>query len=119
MKELLNNPLVIQLIEMAFTEDIGEGDHTSLACIDRSAHGKSVIVAKEEGVLAGIALGEYIFKKVDANLHVNILIQDGARIKPGDIVMEIAGSNISMLTAERTVLNFMQRLSGVSTQTAR
>lgn len=119
MKELLNNRLVIQLIDMAFAEDIGEGDHTSLACIDPGAKGKSIIVAKESGVLAGVALGEYIFKKVDAALMVNVLIQDGAQVKPGDIVMEISGSNISMLTAERTVLNFMQRLSGVSTQTAR
>lgn len=119
MKELLNNPLVTQLIDMAFKEDIGEGDHTSLACIDSTAQGKSIIVAKEHGVLAGVALGEYIFKKVDPSIQVNILIQDGAEVKPGDIVMEMAGSNISMLTAERTVLNFMQRLSGVSTQTAK
>jgi nicotinate-nucleotide pyrophosphorylase (carboxylating) len=119
MKELLNNPLVTQLIDMAFKEDIGEGDHTSLACIDSKAHGKSIIVAKESGILAGVALGAYIFKKVDAHLTVNVLVQDGAEVKPGDIVMEIAGSNISMLTAERTVLNFMQRLSGVSTQTAK
>jgi nicotinate-nucleotide pyrophosphorylase (carboxylating) len=119
MKELLNNPLVIQLIDMAFAEDIGEGDHTSLACIDSNARGKSIIVAKEEGILAGVLLGEYIFKKVDAGLDVKVLLKDGARVKPGDIVMEISGSNISMLTAERTVLNFMQRLSGVSTQTAR
>lgn len=119
MKELLNNPLVTQLIDMAFKEDIGEGDHTSLACIDTNAKGKSIIVAKEHGILAGVALGEYIFKKVDPTISVNILIQDGVEVKPGDIVMEMAGSNISMLTAERTVLNFMQRLSGVSTQTAK
>jgi nicotinate-nucleotide pyrophosphorylase (carboxylating) len=119
MKELLNNPLVTQLIDMAFKEDIGAGDHTSLACIDPGARGKSIIVAKEAGILAGVALGEYIFKKVDAGLTIKILLQDGATVKPGDIVMEIAGSNISMLTAERTVLNFMQRLSGVSTQTAK
>lgn len=119
MKELLNNPLVTSLIEMAFTEDIGEGDHTSLACIDKKATGKSIIVAKENGVLAGVLLGEYIFKKVDSGLNVKVLISDGTVVKPGDIVMEVSGSNISMLTAERTVLNFMQRLSGVSTQTAR
>lgn len=119
MKELLNNPLVTGLIDMAFAEDIGAGDHTSLACIDKSAHGKSIIVAKEHGVLAGVALGEFIFKKVDASLVVNVLKHDGQVVIPGDIVMEVSGSNISMLTAERTVLNFMQRLSGVSTQTAR
>jgi nicotinate-nucleotide pyrophosphorylase (carboxylating) len=119
MKELLNHPLVIQLIEMSFAEDIGSGDHTSLACIDKDAKGKSIIVAKEEGILAGVLLGEYIFKKVDKDLEIKILIADGSRVKSEDVVMEIAGSTISMLTAERTVLNFMQRLSGVSSQTNR
>jgi nicotinate-nucleotide pyrophosphorylase (carboxylating) len=117
MEELLNHPLVIQLIGMSFAEDIGSGDHTSLACIDKEAKGKSIIVAKEHGVLAGVVLGEHIFKKVDPTLKVTKLVQDGAEVKPGDIVMEIEGSTISMLTGERTVLNFMQRLSGVSTQT--
>lgn len=119
MNELLNHPLVIQLIEMSFAEDIGSGDHTSLATIDKAATGKSIIVAKEDGILAGVLLGEYIFKKVDAALDVKILKQDGAIVKAGEVVMEIKGSSISMLTAERTVLNFMQRLSGVSTQTNR
>lgn len=119
MKELLNHPLVIQLIEMSFAEDIGSGDHTSLACINKDATGKSIIVAKEEGILAGVVLGEYIFKKVDPSLKVKLLIPDGAEVKSGDVVMEIEGSTISMLTGERTVLNFMQRLSGVSTQTQR
>jgi nicotinate-nucleotide pyrophosphorylase (carboxylating) len=119
MENLLQHPLVTQLIDMAFTEDIGSGDHTSLACIDANAKGKSVIVAKEEGVLAGVLLGEFIFKKVDASLNVNVLKRDGETVKPEDVVMEIQGSDISMLTAERTVLNFMQRLSGVSTQTAK
>lgn len=119
MNELLTHPLVIQLIEMSFAEDIGNGDHTSLATIDKAAIGKSIIVAKEDGILAGVLLGEYIFKKVDAALKVNILKHDGTIVKAGEVVMEIQGSSISMLTAERTVLNFMQRLSGVSTQTNR
>jgi nicotinate-nucleotide pyrophosphorylase (carboxylating) len=119
MKELLENPSVIQIIDLAFAEDIGSGDHTSLACIDKDAKGKSIIVAKEVGVVAGVLLGEYIFKKVDADLQVEILVHDGESIYPGDIIMKIAGSDISMLTAERTVLNFMQRLSGVSSQTAK
>lgn len=119
MNELLHHPLVIQLIEMSFVEDIGSGDHTSLATINKTATGKSIIVAKEDGILAGVLLGEYIFKKVDGSLNINILKRDGDVVKPGDVVMEIAGSSISMLTAERTVLNFMQRLSGVSTQTNR
>jgi nicotinate-nucleotide pyrophosphorylase (carboxylating) len=119
MKELLNHPLVLQLIDMSFAEDIGAGDHTSKACIDEDAVGRSVIVAKEEGILAGVLLGEHIFKKVDSSLDVRILIPDGSPVKSGDVVMEIQGSSISMLTAERTVLNFMQRLSGVSSQTQR
>lgn len=119
MNELLNHPLVVQLIEMSFAEDIGNGDHTSLATISKTATGKSIIVAKEDGILAGVLLGEYIFKKVDASLKVNILKKDGDTVKQGDVVMDIEGSSISMLTAERTVLNFMQRLSGVSTQTNR
>lgn len=119
MKALLENPLVTQLIELAFAEDIGEGDHTSLACIDRDATGKSIIVAKEDGILVGVQLAEMIFKKVDASLEVKQLFADGARINNRDVVMEISGRSQSMLTAERTVLNFMQRLSGVATQTAR
>jgi nicotinate-nucleotide pyrophosphorylase (carboxylating) len=119
MNELLNHPLVIKLIEMSFSEDIGSGDHTSLATINKDATGKSIIVAKEEGILAGVLLGEYIFKKVDSQLTVKLPKQDGDAVKAGDVVMEIEGSTISMLTAERTVLNFVQRLSGVSTQTNR
>ena len=119
MNQLLHHPLVIQLIEMSFAEDIGGGDYTSLATIDLSAIGKSIIVAKEDGVLAGVLLGECIFKKVDPSLEVKILKEDGAIVTAGDVVMEVRGSSISMLTAERTVLNFMQRLSGVSTQTNR
>ena len=119
MKDLLEHPLVTQLIDMAFAEDIGDGDHTSLACINKEALGKSIIVAKEEGIIAGSLLGAHIFHKVDPTLKVDILIPDGNRVKSGDIVLAIEGSDISMLTAERTVLNFMQRLSGVSSQTAK
>ena len=119
MKNLLNNPLVIQLIDIAFAEDIGPGDYTSLATINASEHGKSIIVAKDDGVLAGLDLAEYIFKKVDPNLQVKLLMQDGDKVKYGDVVLEVQGSSRSMLTAERTVLNFVQRLSGVATQTAK
>lgn len=119
MKELLMNPLVTQLIDIAFAEDIGEGDHTSLATINADELGKSIIVAKDDGIIAGLDLVEYIFKKVDAYLHVKLLKTDGDRVKFGDIVLEVEGSSRSMLTAERTVLNFIQRLSGVATQTAR
>jgi nicotinate-nucleotide pyrophosphorylase (carboxylating) len=119
MKDLLRNPLVTELVTMAFAEDIGDGDHTSLACIDKKAKGKSIIVAKEDGIIAGMLLGEYIFKRVDPSLTVKLLKQDGEIVKNEEVVMEIEGSDISMLTAERTVLNFMQRLSGISTLTAK
>ncbi|MFA6260745.1 MAG: carboxylating nicotinate-nucleotide diphosphorylase [Bacteroidia bacterium] len=118
MDDLLKHQLVIRLIDLAFAEDIGEGDHTSLACIPLSTQGKSVIVAKEPGIIAGLKLAEYIFNKLDPELKVIANFMDGASVHPGDVVMEIQGSSISMLTAERTVLNFMQRLSGIATQTA-
>ncbi|MCU0442376.1 MAG: carboxylating nicotinate-nucleotide diphosphorylase [Bacteroidia bacterium] len=118
MEELLKHPLVLQLIQMAFAEDIGDGDHTSLACINKEAQGKSVIVAKEKGVLAGVTLGKYIFEQVDPRLQVTIHKNDGEWVNREEVVMTITGSDISMLTAERTVLNFMQRLSGISTITA-
>ncbi len=118
MKELLNNQLVKQLIEISFAEDIGAGDHTSLATINEAETGKSIIVAKDDGIIAGLPLMEYIFKKVDKNLNVVLLKKDGNTIKYGDIVLEVSGSSRSMLTAERTALNFIQRLSGIATLTS-
>ena len=117
MKELLQHPFVKQIIELSFAEDIGEGDHTSLASIPADAKGKSVIVAKEAGIIAGVALAEHIFKLIDPSLEVKLNKKDGDEMQVGDVIIEITGSSISMLTAERTVLNFMQRLSGISTQT--
>jgi nicotinate-nucleotide pyrophosphorylase (carboxylating) len=119
MKELLQNPLVTQLIDIAFAEDIGEGDHTSLATINANETGKSVIVAKDNGIIAGLGLVEYIFKKVDPTLLVEFKKQEGDVVNNGDVVLYVSGSSRSMLTAERTVLNFIQRLSGVATQTAK
>lgn len=119
MENLLNNALVKQLIDIAFAEDIGEGDHTSLATINADETGKSIIVAKDNGIIAGLALVEYIFKKVDPTLVVKLLKNDGDEIAYGDVVLEVSGSSRSMLTAERTVLNFVQRLSGVASLTAK
>jgi nicotinate-nucleotide pyrophosphorylase (carboxylating) len=119
MKHLLENPLVANLVDLAFAEDIGDGDHTSLACIDKSAKGKSIIVVKDNGILAGIDLAEEIFRKVDASLAVKKLFKDGDKLHNTDVVMEIEGSSQSMLTAERTVLNFIQRLSGIATLTSK
>lgn len=118
MKELLVNPLVLQLIEIAFAEDIGGGDYTSLATIDINEKGKSILRVKDDGIIAGLHLAEFIFKKIDPSLKVTLLKNEGDRVQFGDLVMEIEGSSQKMLTAERTVLNFMQRLSGVATQTA-
>jgi nicotinate-nucleotide pyrophosphorylase (carboxylating) len=117
MKELIQHPFVQRLIELAFAEDIGDGDHTSLACIPADAKGNTLIVAKEDGIIAGIELAVYIFHRINPHLSVTTLMKDGDTIKPGDVIMRISGSTIAMLTAERTVLNFMQRLSGISTQT--
>jgi len=117
--QILQNPLVTRLIELAFAEDIGDGDHTSLATIPAGSNGESIIVAKESGILAGIELAEYIFKRIDSSLSCQLFYKDGDQVKPGDTVMNIKGSSVSMLTAERTVLNFMQRLSGIATQTSR
>jgi len=119
MHDLLNHPLVQQVIELAFAEDIGEGDHTSLATIPEHSKGRSIIVAKEDGILAGVELARYIFHKLNAALDVKILVADGSPVQKSDVVMDITGNPISMLTAERTVLNFMQRLSGIATQTHR
>lgn len=119
MEDLLNNQLVQQLIDISFAEDIGEGDHTSLATINADENGKSIIVAKDNGIIAGLLLVEYIFKKVDANLVVHLLKTDGDAVSYGDVVLEVTGSSRSMLTAERTVLNFIQRLSGVASLTSK
>ncbi len=119
MENLLKNALVKQLIDIAFAEDIGEGDHTSLATINADENGNSIIVAKDNGIIAGLTLVEYIFKKVDPTLLVKLLKTDGDEIAYGDVVLEVSGSSRSMLTAERTVLNFVQRLSGVASLTAK
>jgi nicotinate-nucleotide pyrophosphorylase (carboxylating) len=117
MKEVLGNPLVARLIDLSFAEDIGDGDHTSLSCIPDGATGKSVIVAKEDGLVAGLGLGLHVFKKVDPSLDVAVHAKEGGHVRVGDVVMGITGSSRSMLTAEHTVLNFMQRLSGIATLT--
>lgn len=119
MENLLKNALVKQLIDIAFAEDIGEGDHTSLATINEDEKGKSIIVAKDNGIIAGLTLVEYIFKKVDPTLDVKLIKADGDEIAYGDVVLEVSGSSRSMLTAERTVLNFVQRLSGVASLTSK
>lgn len=108
-----------QIIENALMEDIGDGDHTSLATIPQNAIGKAKLLVKEDGILCGVNIAEKIFNKVDTTLHINIFIQEGSPIKKGDIVFEVEGKSISILSSERLVLNFMQRMSGIATFTSK
>lgn len=114
--ELLQNNDIKELVEIAIREDVGSGDHSSLACIPGDKKGKAYCVAKENGVIAGIELAQYIFKRIDSDLVYTPLKKDGDTLVTGDRVFEVEGSDISILTAERLVLNFMQRLSGIATQ---
>ncbi len=106
-----------QIIASAFAEDIGDGDHTSLACIDSKKRGKAKLLVKEKGIIAGVELAKKIFLFSDKNLEVQVFINDGTEINPGDIVLEVSGSELSILRSERLVLNFMQRMSGIATAT--
>ena len=106
-----------QLIKAAFNEDIGDGDHTSLACIDSTKTGKAKLLVKEKGIIAGVELAKKIFHFADTKLDVRVFINDGNDINPGDVVLEVSGSELSILKSERIVLNFMQRMSGIATTT--
>lgn len=112
------NKYIDQLIDLAIAVDIGDGDHTSLSCIPKEEQGQVQLLVKEEGILAGVELTKEIIKKVDPNLTMEIFLNDGTKIKPGDIAFKISGRVISILQAERLLLNFMQRMSGIATQTA-
>jgi nicotinate-nucleotide pyrophosphorylase (carboxylating) len=104
-------------IQLALQEDLGDGDHTSRACIGPDTKGKAQLLVKESGILAGQVLAELIFKQVDPSLVVAVFITDGHAISPGDRVLEVSGSEQSILLAERLVLNCMQRMSGIATTT--
>lgn len=106
-----------EIIALALREDIGDGDHTSLSTIPHDAIGKARLLVKEEGILAGVDVAQRVFRLVDPSIVMDIFIQDGSEIKKGDVVFEVRGPDISLLTAERTVLNFMQRMSGIATAT--
>lgn len=109
--------LIDKFIDLALAEDVGDGDHTSLATIPADAKGKAKLLVKEAGILAGVELAVRIFAKVDPELKTEILLQDGAPIKVGDIAFYVEGSAHSILKAERLVLNCMQRMSGIATKT--
>lgn len=105
------------IISNAIREDVGEGDHSSLACIPKEARGKAKLLVKDKGIIAGVAFAKMIFQYVDKNLVVETLIQDGETVKYGDIVFTVSGSSQSILKAERLVLNAMQRMSAIATKT--
>lgn len=115
----MDTQLIHQFIKNALTEDIGDGDHTSLSTIPAETQGKAKLIIKEAGILAGIELAIEIFKEVDADLKVDVLLHDGVEVKVGDIALTVAGSTHAILIAERLVLNCMQRMSGIATTTHR
>jgi len=106
-----------EIIDAALKEDIGNGDHTSLSTIPSSAQGKARLLIKEEGIICGIDIALKVLAKVDPSLVAEKILKDGDRVKPGDIAFTVSGSSISILTAERLLLNFMQRMSGIATTT--
>lgn len=105
------------LIDQAIREDVGTGDYSSLACIPESAKGQAKLLVKDQGIIAGVAMAKMIFKHVDPNLKVTTFIEDGTFVQYGDIVFEVSGSSLSILKAERVVLNTMQRMSAIATKT--
>ncbi len=111
--------LTDELLDLAFAEDLGDGDHTTLSTIPADAMGRSRLIIKEEGILAGVDVALKVLRKVDPSIKVNVMIKDGANVKPGDIAFTAEGPVRSLLIAERTMLNIMQRMSGVATMTRR
>ncbi len=113
----IKDELIDKLIDLAFAEDIGDGDHTTLSSIPADAMGKNMLLIKEDGVLAGVEMAKRIFARFDETLQVEVLIEDGAEVKKGDIAMYVTGSVRSLLQTERLMLNVMQRMSGIATMT--
>jgi nicotinate-nucleotide pyrophosphorylase (carboxylating) len=105
------------IVRLALQEDIGDGDHTSLATIPEKATGKAVLLAKDTGIIAGIEIAREVFRQVDRNVEMDVLISDGNSIRKGDKIFLVSGKARSLLTAERTALNFLQRMSGIATFT--
>ena len=109
--------LIDDLLNLAFAEDVGDGDHTTLSTIPAEARGKSRLLIKEEGILSGVNIARQVLAKIDPELKMEVFINDGTRVKPGDVAFTVEGSVRSLLVAERTMLNIMQRMSGVATMT--
>ena len=106
-----------KLIDLSFAEDIGDGDHTTLCCIPADAMGESKLLIKQPGIIAGVEIAKEVFHRFDPELQVEVYINDGAEVKPGDIVMSVKGKTQSLLQTERLMLNIMQRMSGIATMT--
>lgn len=113
----IKEELIEKLIDLAFAEDIGDGDHTTLSSIPADAVGRNMLLIKEDGVLAGVEMAKRIFHRFDPSLQVEVLIEDGAEVKKGDVAMYVSGSVRSLLQTERLMLNVMQRMSGIATMT--
>lgn len=111
-------PFVEELIELAIKEDIGDGDHTSLSTIPADARGRMKLLVKQEGIIAGIEVAVEVFRRLDESIFIDLLVADGDHVKVGDVAFYVEGRIQTLLQAERIVLNIMQRMSGVATQTA-
>ncbi len=111
--------LIDDLLTLAFAEDVGDGDHTTLSTIPADERGVQRLIIKEEGILAGVDMARRVFEKFDPDLKMTVFIGDGAHVKPGDVAFEVEGRVQSLLQTERVMLNIMQRMSGIATQTAR
>lgn len=111
--------LIDDLLDLAFAEDVGDGDHTTLSTIPADAIGRSRLIIKEKGILAGVDMARKVLQKVDLSIKMTVLINDGTEVNPGDIAFTAEGPVRSLLVAERTMLNIMQRMSGVATMTRR
>ena len=111
--------LIDDLLTLAFAEDVGDGDHTTLSTIPADAMGKQRLIVKEPGIIAGVEMAKKVFDKYDPELKMTVFINDGAEVKPGDIAFEVEGRVRSLLQTERVMLNIMQRMSGIATVTAK
>lgn len=111
--------LIDDLLTLAFAEDVGDGDHTTLSTIPDTELGKQRLIVKEEGILAGVDIARKVFEKFDPELKMTVYIHDGAHVKPGDVAFEVEGKVRSLLQTERVMLNIMQRMSGIATVTAK
>ncbi len=111
--------LIDDLLTLAFAEDVGDGDHTTLSTIPDTERGVQRLIVKEEGIIAGVEIARKVFEKFDPELNLTVYINDGMHVKPGDVAFEVEGKVRSLLQTERVMLNIMQRMSGIATQTAK